>query len=93
MNLQGLRETEQFAKAWRRAEASGHALPCTTGGDYWTSDSQADRAYAVELCKPCPIRAQCLNAALARDECFSVWGLDLTDARSGAHIRKRKAAA
>jgi WhiB family transcriptional regulator, redox-sensing transcriptional regulator len=93
VNFRGLRETEAFARAWRNVEAAGLRLPCVGVGDFWTSDNLADREHAVELCVPCPIKRQCLNAALARDECFGVWSLDLTDGRSGVHVRQRKAAA
>jgi WhiB family redox-sensing transcriptional regulator len=86
-------ETRRFARAWVAAEAAGLRLPCTCGGDYWTSDNQDDREHAVELCKPCTIRRECLAGALARNESFAVWSLDLTDSRSGTHIRKRKEAA
>jgi hypothetical protein len=86
-------ETRRFARAWLTAEAAGLRLPCTCGGDYWTSDNQDDREHAVELCRPCPIRRECLAGALARNECFGVWSLELTDARSGTWLRKRKDAA
>jgi WhiB family transcriptional regulator, redox-sensing transcriptional regulator len=90
----GSLETRAFAKAWVSAEAGGRRLPCTLAGDFWTSDSQADRDYAVQLCLPCPIRTACLVAARARGEVFAVWGAeDFTSAASGVHIRKRKAAA
>jgi WhiB family transcriptional regulator, redox-sensing transcriptional regulator len=86
MKYGGMRETARFAKALRDAEAQGVRLPCTGGGDYWLSDIKSDRDHAVLLCKPCPVRRECLNAALGRDECFGVWGLDLTDSRSGLHV-------
>jgi hypothetical protein len=90
MKYGGVRETVRFAKALRAAEAQGLRLPCIEGGDYWLSDSKSDRDHAVQMCKPCPVRRECLNAALARDECFGVWGLDLTDSRSGLHVGASK---
>jgi WhiB family transcriptional regulator, redox-sensing transcriptional regulator len=88
----GVAETEVFVRAWRTVEAHGYELPCTTGGDYWTSEDQADRDQAVKLCRPCLIRTVCLTAARARGERHGVWGKDLTIPTSGAKIKKAAAA-
>jgi hypothetical protein len=86
----GATETVAFAVAWLSVEAAGLKLPCTEGSDLWLSDQIADRDEAAILCKSCPIKAQCLTAALARHEDFGVWGMrDLSaswcrDTRKGA---------
>ena len=51
------------------------ALPCHAGDpDLWFADNPADLERAKELCADCPIRAQCLAAALQREEPWGVWG-------------------
>jgi WhiB family transcriptional regulator, redox-sensing transcriptional regulator len=90
MHLRGAHATYASAQAWRSAEAAGLQLPCTAGGAYWTSVDQLERGYAVTLCRSCPIRSECLNAASARSECFGVWSLDLTDPRSGMNVRRKQ---
>jgi WhiB family transcriptional regulator, redox-sensing transcriptional regulator len=51
------------------------ALPCHVGDpDLWFADHPADLERAKELCSACPIRAQCLAAALEREEPWGVWG-------------------
>jgi WhiB family transcriptional regulator, redox-sensing transcriptional regulator len=51
------------------------ALPCHVGDpDLWFADNPADLERAKELCADCPIRAQCLAAALDRGEPWGVWG-------------------
>jgi WhiB family transcriptional regulator, redox-sensing transcriptional regulator len=44
-------------------------LPCHVGNpDLWFADSPADLERAKALCADCPIRRQCLAAALDRGE-------------------------
>ena len=50
-------------------------LPCwSTDPDLWFAESPADVEAAKALCAPCPLRAQCLEGALARREPWGVWG-------------------
>jgi WhiB family redox-sensing transcriptional regulator len=50
-------------------------LPCHVGDpDLWFAESPTDLERAKELCGDCPIRAQCLAAALEREEPWGVWG-------------------
>jgi WhiB family redox-sensing transcriptional regulator len=50
-------------------------LPCHVGDpDLWFADNPADLERAKELCADCPIRRQCLDAALEREEPWGVWG-------------------
>ncbi|HZA09345.1 WhiB family transcriptional regulator [Mycobacterium sp.] len=51
------------------------ALPCHVGDpDLWFAENPADLERAKALCAECPIRAQCLAAALEREEPWGVWG-------------------
>src|ERR1700691_3457135 len=50
-------------------------LPCHVGDpDLWFADTPADLERAKQLCASCPIRRQCLAAALERAEPWGVWG-------------------
>jgi WhiB family redox-sensing transcriptional regulator len=50
-------------------------LPCHVGDpDLWFAESPADLEHAKQLCADCPIRAQCLAAAVEREEPWGVWG-------------------
>ena len=50
-------------------------LPCHVGDpDLWFADSPAELERAKVLCVDCPIRRQCLTAALEREEPWGVWG-------------------
>jgi WhiB family transcriptional regulator, redox-sensing transcriptional regulator len=51
------------------------ALPChVEDPDLWFADDPADLERAKELCSTCPVRAQCLAAAVEREEPWGVWG-------------------
>lgn len=50
-------------------------LPCHAGDpDLWFAETPADLERAKTLCTDCPIRRQCLTAALDRAEPWGVWG-------------------
>ncbi len=50
-------------------------LPCHVGDpDLWFADNPANLERAKTLCANCPIRRQCLAAALERAEPWGVWG-------------------
>jgi WhiB family transcriptional regulator, redox-sensing transcriptional regulator len=50
-------------------------LPCHVGDpDLWFADTPANLERAKTLCVSCPIRRQCLTAALERAEPWGVWG-------------------
>jgi WhiB family transcriptional regulator, redox-sensing transcriptional regulator len=64
-------------------------LPCHVGDpDLWFADNPADLERAKELCADCPIRRQCLNAALEREEPWGVWGGQIFE-RGAVITRKR----
>ena len=63
----------------------GHlSLPCRVfDPDLWFADTQAGLDAAKRLCATCPIRLDCLEAAVARAEPWGVWGGEIVAARSG----------
>lgn len=65
------------------------ALPCHAGDpDLWFAESPAELEYAKALCAQCPIRRQCLAAALRRAEPWGVWGGEIVE-RGVVVARKR----
>ena len=55
-------------------------LPCRNGDpDLWFADSPAELIKAKTLCATCPLRAECLAGALARQEPWGVWGGEILD--------------
>ena len=51
------------------------AVPCHMGDpDLWFAESPVQLEQAKALCADCPIRAECLAAALERQEPWGVWG-------------------
>ncbi len=49
----------------------------------WTSESDADRAQAAELCEGCPVWDLCAASAEASSECWGVWaGVDHSPTRA-----------
>ncbi|HEX5142549.1 MAG TPA: WhiB family transcriptional regulator [Mycobacterium sp.] len=64
-------------------------LPCHVGNpDLWFADSPVELERAKVLCAQCPIRRQCLSAALDREEPWGVWGGEIFD-RGAVIARKR----
>lgn len=56
------------------------ALPCHVGDpDLWFAEAPADLEQAKQLCAGCPVRRQCLAAALERAEPWGVWGGEILD--------------
>jgi Transcription factor WhiB len=58
------------------AAARGDKIPC---GDYsvaylFLSEHKADRQIAMRLCRPCVVKTECLEAAIANNEVFTVRG-------------------
>lgn len=57
------------------ALGEGLVQPCRTHDpDLWFSESPAELERAKQLCGACPVRVECLAAALARGEFCGVWG-------------------
>jgi WhiB family redox-sensing transcriptional regulator len=64
-------------------------LPCHVGNpDLWFAESPVDLEHAKVLCAECPIRLQCLAAALDRGEPWGVWGGEIIE-RGSVVQRKR----
>ena len=50
-------------------------VPCQGGdADLWFSEKRVDMERAKAICARCPIRRECLAAALQRHEPWGVWG-------------------
>lgn len=49
-------------------------LACWSDGDDWFSPHELVRRGAARLCGGCPVRMECLAAAVVRDEQHGVWG-------------------
>jgi WhiB family redox-sensing transcriptional regulator len=53
-------------------------VPCRENdADLWFADTPAGVEFAKALCGSCPVRAACLDGALARREPWGVWGGEL----------------
>jgi WhiB family transcriptional regulator, redox-sensing transcriptional regulator len=53
-------------------------LPCLSNDpELFFAESPADVEIAKQLCQGCPVRAECLTAALERREPWGVWGGEL----------------
>ena len=63
-------------------------LPCNRDPDLWFAEDPADLERAKALCGDCPVRRQCLIAALDRAEPWGVWGGEILD-RGTVLLRKR----
>lgn len=65
------------------------AVPCHVGDpDLWFAESPVDLERAKALCLECPIRRECLAAALDRGEPWGVWGGEILE-RGTIVARKR----
>ena len=64
-------------------------MPCHVGDpDLWFAESPVDLERAKALCAHCPIRHECLAAALERQEPWGVWGGEILE-RGAIVARKR----
>lgn len=54
-------------------------LPCNSDPDLWFAADPAELELAKARCVQCPIREQCLQAALLRAEPWGVWGGEILD--------------
>ncbi|MFC5946723.1 WhiB family transcriptional regulator [Pseudonocardia lutea] len=68
---------------------AGPVLPCQGADpDLWFAVSPVDLERAKGLCRPCPVRADCLAGAVRRGEPWGVWGGEILD-RGTVIARKR----
>jgi WhiB family redox-sensing transcriptional regulator len=71
------------------APRAGLDLPCRSGdADLWFAEAPAELERAKALCGACPIKAECLAGALAREEPWGVWGGEIFD--RGAVIHRKR---
>ncbi len=64
-------------------------VPCHTGDpDLWFAESPVELEQAKALCADCPIRRECLAAAIGRQEPWGVWGGEIFE-RGAIVARKR----
>lgn len=64
-------------------------LPChAADADLWFAEDPAALEQAKMLCGGCPIRRECLAAALEREEPWGVWGGEILE-RGVVLARKR----
>ena len=76
------------AGAGARASAKS-ALPCRNfDPDLWFAEAPAELELAKSLCGDCPVRVECLAAALDRQEPWGVWGGEIFE-RGAVVPRKR----
>jgi len=55
-------------------------LPCRSHDpDLWFAEAPAELERAKQLCTGCPVKAQCLDSALSRQEPWGVWGGEIFD--------------
>ena len=53
--------------------------PCADAPDLFFSEHPGDLESAKVLCRVCPLRRECLDAAVARREPWGVWGGEILD--------------
>lgn len=79
----------QQSVAAQTCEKTKPVVPCRVGDpDLWFADNPVDLERAKALCAQCPIRRECLAAALERQEPWGVWGGEILD-RGTVIARKR----
>ncbi|HSP36282.1 MAG TPA: WhiB family transcriptional regulator [Frankiaceae bacterium] len=72
-----------------RIEAEGLTLPCwAVDPDLFFAESPEDIETAKAICLDCPVRAECLDGAVARREPYGVWGGQLVV--SGAIVARKR---
>jgi WhiB family transcriptional regulator, redox-sensing transcriptional regulator len=64
-------------------------VPCHVGDpDLWFAETPNDLERAKTLCAECPIRRECLAAALERQEPWGVWGGEIIE--RGAIVERKR---
>lgn len=97
--LESCMSADLMAAAPELPVGSALDLPCRTfDADLWFADDPRDLERAKALCADCPLRVECLQAALDRAEPWGVWGGEILDrgvviARKRPRGRPRKNAA
>jgi WhiB family transcriptional regulator, redox-sensing transcriptional regulator len=80
---------QEEAMSLRTCREKTLQVPCHVGDpDLWFAESPVDLERAKALCADCPIRRECLAAALERQEPWGVWGGEILE-RGVIVARKR----
>lgn len=67
------------------------SVPCQEGdADMWFSESRVDLERAKAICARCPIRRECLAAALQRHEPWGVWGGEIIQRGTIAAVKRTR---
>lgn len=70
-------------------ETTTPMVPChAEDPDLWFAEDPRELERAKALCADCPLRRECLTAALERGEPWGVWGGEILD-RGSVIARKR----
>lgn len=69
--------------AWMRRAACGGMDPTS-----WVTPAKGDRAFAMEVCRSCMVRRDCLDYAIEHEMRQGIWG-----ATTAAQRRQMKATA
>jgi hypothetical protein len=85
--------SDRLNRALLTIASQGLRTHCSDPGihDYWTSDSDAERAVAVMLCDHCPVLTVCRDTAELRQETWGVWGGKDFSRRPGRAKRLKQA--
>ena len=76
MSGRGRQATDRLTRALLDMAARGERANCSDPitDDLWLSESDSERAVAVQLCRHCPVETVCRETAELRDERWGVWG-------------------
>lgn len=71
---------ESNSESCTRANLISRSIPCReVDADLWFAENPALLEQAKALCADCPLRNECLSAALDRGEPWGVWGGEIFD--------------
>ena len=73
-------------------EFDDSAVCAQTDPDLWFPEKGERSTTAIRLCAGCPVEGECLEAAIARDERFGVWGGKTTPERDRLVAERRATA-
>lgn len=75
--------------AYRFDDKRAFTLPCHNAEpELFFADSDLEISLAKSLCGGCPVKAQCLEGAISREEPCGVWGGELIE--DGAVIARKR---
>jgi WhiB family redox-sensing transcriptional regulator len=79
----------------RLGQWAQHALCAQTNSEIFFPAHDDPGTEAKQICRPCPVRRECLSFALTNDERFGIWGgLDPEERRNlRRSLQRRKSSA